>query len=315
MTDTTNTTPAYQTRRLRLNYHSFSQSPVATIKQLLSPNTQIISYKLNSVIPWDGQVIVDVVYSQITIDPFTTHYIPISEIKHLIPNSEKYVASINNCKVKLNNPKLNNFKDYLPVKIKKSLINTTDVYDKYYAQLDDEEFVLSTPSATSSEPIPYYGTTPSQPMNAFCAPLTLLTKVLSNINEVSLGFNIELPKKLYPDSFKPKFISSDECLQYYKQLLVKTKLLQNVDDVKIEPKLDFSNVSMTSTTAYLISVEQLPNSSPIHGIILLQPKRIPDIILYYPTNAYEISIDEIESIKRFIEFDKINYYNYYYLKK
>lgn len=334
--------------RIPINYHQFGQSPISSIKQILGQNTQVISYKLNSVVNWDGTVVVDVEYQHIPVNPFTIYYVPITEIKHLIPNSEKYVCEVNGCRVKLNNPKLNAFKDYLPIKIRKTMLNQNDNYDNLYNVVEElrdsgisdvsnmsnnnsntngntntnaSSLHYSLKTNTTHTPIMYFGTTVIQPMNALCTPLTLLQHDLENLtSNYSVGFNLPMPDKLYNKDFKPTIISESENMKQYKQCLVNAQLLKQVEDVvdmtkeKNQKELNDMFSSTTSTIAYLISVSQLPNTS-ISGVILLQPKRIPDVMLYYPTNAYTISEDEIESIKKFVEFDYINYMNYQWLKK
>ena len=329
---------------LRLNYHQFSLHPISTIKQHLTQNVKILNFKQSSIVNWDQTVLVEVEYESIPINPFQIYYVNMKDIKHLIPNSEKYVCVVNGCQVKLVNPRLNNFKEYLPIKIRSTIIpipnsNTEDLY------IDNE---LKTNATT---PIQYFGTTVIQPMNALCTPMMLIEKDLNqnitqnanNINDnnntnnnlnnnveqnnfennlsngFSLGFSLPLPEKLYPSTFKPTFISAEDNLKNYKQCLMSAKLLSNVDNVVSISKLP-DDIPTSTTTAYVCDINIFTqnsidgNDGSINGIILIQPKRIPTSILWYPTNAYRISKDELESIKRFIEFDLINYTNYQYIK-
>ena len=285
---------------LTLPYHQFSLHPITTIKQHLTPNVTILSYKQSSIVTYDQTVLVEINYISLPINPFLIYYIPITDIKHLIPNSEKYICSINDCQVKLVNPKLSHFKTYLPIKVRSSMLPLQDQDDFY---IDDE---LKTNLST---PIQYFGTTVIQPMNAFCTPLSLLNKDLNSPN----SFDLELPPILYPNNFKPSFISESDNLKNYKQCLVSAKLLNNVDEV-IEIN-NTNNITYNGTTAYVINFSLLMKmNNSIKGIILIQPKRIPEKVLWYPTNSYEISKDELHSIDRFLEFDRINYFNYQYLK-
>ena len=311
--------------RLKLNYNLFNVQPIKTIKQVLGQNTKLISYKLNSVVNWSNEVYVDVEYSSIPINPFQIYFIKVNEIKHLIPNSDKYVCEVNGCQVKLTKPKLNEFKTYLPIKINKTLINNTDAYDNLYTQLNDEDTSLQQLKTNITTPATYFGSTVIQPLNALCTPLTLLQQDIETTQSFP-SFNLPLPTKLYPDSYTPKQkpISLDTCLTNYKQCLSNAKLLTNVENIIIfdpQKHKDIFNSTQTistpySTTAYLISISQFPsNLSFINGIILFQPKRIYDMCLFYPTNAYTITSEEFESIKQFVEFDKINYYNFNYCKE
>ena len=320
------------TRRLKVNYNSFARSPVGTIKQILGQNTTLVSYKVNSIINWSGEVYVDVEYKSIPIDPFAIYFIPIDSIKHLIPNSEKYVCTVNGCNVKLNNPKLKDFKQYLPIKIKKSIINDTDHFDNYFSIIDESIEKDNTAASTTfaaktniSTPVAmYFGTTVVNPMNALITPLSLLQQnvgdQLTQSPIGSFGFSITIPKKLYPDNYKPKNVYTiEETLKQYKQTISNSSVLSIVDNIEIydnsNKSHDIFNSSSTqySTTAYLITASQLPDHK-IMGIILLQPKRVFDVMLFYPTNAYTISVEELNSIKQFIEADRINYYNFNFVK-
>lgn len=306
-----------ETIRLTLNAKSFAVSPLNSIKQVLGQNATVLKYSVNSIITWDNNVYVDVEYKTIPIEQFSIYYIPISDIKHLIPNSEKYIATVNGCSVKLNNPKLTGFKDYLPIRIKRTIINDTNAYDNYYTSLENPNSgQLKT--SISSPPAAYFGTTVSNPLNALLTPLSLIG---SDPSMTAPFMPISKPPILYPDSFKPKpTYDTSATLQQYKQTLANTKLLSIVDNIedKTNSQFDFTQVpSLCSTTAYLISASQLAKSSntPINGVIMIQPKRQYDLILYYPTNAYTISTAEIQSILQFIESERINYFNFQYLKR
>ena len=97
------------------------------------------------------------------------------------------------------------------------------------------------------------------------------------------------------------------------QLIDSTTTTNTTKDSTTKDIFDISTTNY-STTAYLLHASQLPNHS-INGVIILEAKRVPDVLMYYPTNAYTITAEEIESIKRFIEIDTINFYNFCYLKE
>ena len=319
-------------RRLSINSNLFNRSPVAAIKQILGQSAKLVSYKVNSVISWSGDVFVDVEYNTIPIDQFSVYWIKISEIKHLIPNSEKYVTTINDCSVKLNNPRLNMFKEYLPIRIKRTIVNDTDAYDNYYSLVNEQTTVSNNEQQTNEYRLKtninqpnasYFGTTVLYPMNSLITPINLIVANNDNNNSsnqssttnCSLGFEITIPPKLYPDSFKPKIeYTMDDTLRHYKQLLTNSRILSLAETIidktnESATNEDIFKSNIASTTCYLIHSSQLPNHA-INGIIALQPKRIPDILLYYPTNSYTISVQELDSIKQFIEMDTINYYNF-----
>ena len=91
-------------------------------------------------------------------------------------------------------------------------------------------------------------------------------------------------------------------------------MVDNIED-KTSSQFDFSQLPTLTTTAYLISASQLSKANcNINGIIMIQPKRQYDLILYYPTNAYTITETEIQSLLQFIESERINYFNYQWIK-
>ena len=300
-----------KTLRLKINAQLFNQAPVRTIKQLIGQNSTLLSYKLNSMVTWNGEVIVDVIYRSISIDQFTIYYIPMDSIKHLMPNSEKYITTINGCNVKLNNPKLNQFNNYLPVRIKTTIINGADDYEQYYTESIEQES-LHELNNNGSELASYFGTTVSNPLNSLMTPISSLVDGVGNI-----GFSLTIPEQLYPKTFKAKeTYNINETLRYYKQSAQATPALQLVDNIKVYEQKQLPDVdSSNGTTAYIINAELLPDDHSINGIVMIQPKRIPDMIFYYPTNSFTISVDELKSIKTFIKADEINYCNFMYLKK
>ena len=306
------TTSSLSTRRLAINAAIFNSAPIRTIKQLIGPNAQLLNYKINSVVTPFDEIIIDVTYKDLPLSAFTIYYVPINEIKHLMPNSEKYIVTINSISVKLNNPKLNEFKDFLPVRVKNTIINDTDAYEHYYSTLDGSNFELNT-SASHSQPLAYFATTVSNPLNSLITPLSLI-----GANETaSFAFTINEPPTLYANdtSFKPpqSTYTMDDTIQYYKQTTATIPALSLIEN--IVSSNTFPSTDTMTTTAYIIDASLLPTNKPLHGIILIQPKRIPTQILFYPTNAYTISPDELKSIKAFINAEVINFNNYHYLKK
>ena len=308
-----NTPTATCTRRLSINAAIFNSAPIRTIKQLIGPNAQLLSYKVNSIITPFDEILVDVVYKSLPLSSFAIYYIPIDSIKHLIPNSEKYIATINSISVKLNNPKLNEFSNYLPVRVKNTIINDTDAYEKYYSTIDDSTFELNTSSNPHSQPLAYFATTVSNPLNSLITPLSLI-----GANEsASFSFELSEPPKLYPDTFKqPKSpYTMEDMIRYYKQTTATIPSLSLIETITPATSFPAENNATMSTTAYVLDIDVLPSDKPIRGIVLLQPKRIPTYLLFYPSNAYTISPDELKSIKKFVNAEVINFNNYHYLKK
>ena len=282
--------------RLEIPYFMYSLNPTQSIKQLLGQNVRVISHSSNDVITENDSLIVDVEYTSIPFSLLKIYYVKVSDLKRLMPNCEKYVAVINGCNVKISSPKLKEFSKVLPIKIKATLSNN---YSSS-GQLDSQ--------------FAYYGTTVSSPMNSLCSPLKY-------INHSFEPFDTEEIKPIYTPEFKSEFEKKvkdnhqkllDETMKYYKQALSTFNILSAVDHVTSEVK-NISECKM-GTTGYVIPFDLIPLDKNINGIILIQPKRIPNYVLFYPTKNFTICSEELVSIKKFIEQDKENFYNFNYVR-
>ena len=268
--------------RLEIPYFMYSLNPTQSIKQLLGQNVRIITHSSNDVITENDSLIVDVEYTSIPFSLLKIYYVKVSDLKRLMPNCEKYVAVINGCNVKISSPKLKEFSKVLPIKIKATLSNN---YSSS-GQLDSQ--------------FAYYGTTVSSPMNSLCSPLKY-------INHSFEPFDTEEIKPIYTPEFKSEFEKKvkdshqkllDETMKYYKQALSTFNILSAVDHVTSEVK-NISECKM-GTTGYVIPFDLIPLDKSINGIILIQPKRIPNYVLFYPTKNFTICSEELVSIKKFI---------------
>lgn len=305
----------FQTLRLSINSSLFNSSPVRAIKQLIGPNAHLISYSTSSILTPSSELLVDVTFTSLPLSPFFIHYIPLSSIKQLIPNSEKYTATINSITIKLNNPKLTSFHDYLPVRIKPTIINSSTSYDSYYSTIDDITYTLSSSPSSPSSSFSYFATTVTNPLNSLLTPLSLLSSSITSTS--SFSFTFPLPNQLYPSTFTPppSPYSLSDTISNYQQTLQTIPSLSLITTITHSTTFPTNLNPTMSSTAYIIPYTSLPTSSPLKGIILIQPKRIPSLILYYPTNIYTLSPSELSSIQSFVKADEINYSNYHYLKK
>lgn len=284
--------------RLKIPYQTFLANPAFTIKQYLGQHITIISYTTSDIITSDDCIIVDIEYTSIQLSPFITYYIKTSSIKPIIPNSDKYIASINNCNVKITIPNISDYQSIpnslIPINIRATLPNNYS------------------PNGPIESQFTYFGTIVSSPMNNLCTPLRY-------INHSYEPFSVEPIKALYPqdyitqhesqhkDSFETDLLFT---VKQYKQALVLFNILAPIDRVVSVNK--FSEC-ISGTTGYVINFSEIPLTEYINGIILIQSKRIPNYILFYPTDTCTISPEELLSIKQFLENDIVNYYNYEYV--
>lgn len=286
--------------RLEIPYSIFMKNPVRSIRQLLGQNITINSYETNDIITSNDSIVVDVKYTSIPFSLLRIYYIKTSEMKRLMPNSEKYVITINGCNVKILSPHIKDYPKILPVRIRASYPNNFSTTGQLEQQFS------------------YYGTTILEPMNSLCTPLKY-------INHAFEPFETETIEPLYPQSFRDEFIknnlsnesSNNTLLQHtinaYKNTLSKFNSLSSIDNILFTS--NFSDCKL-GTTGYVIPFSSIPKPfRNINGIILIQPKRIPNYILFCPNQNFTICPEELESIENFLIQDEINYYNFKYVRE
>lgn len=287
-TDLNNKTDFIQTTRIKIPYELFNNDPHMAIKELLGQNIIILSYVNNDIITDDECSIVDVKYTSIRFNPFDIYYIKSSEVKQLLPNGNTYGFVLNDCNVKLLLPNKSDFKSIIPVKIEASIPNN-------YSQ-----------SGQLNQTFQYFAITVKEPMNSLITPLKYP-------NTFFTPFKLQLPKKLYPEEYKFKYISEDETLAAYKLELINFSLFQQVDNIVLVHSFKECKSEQATSTAFVIDFNEIPRNEFIYGLIAIQPNRIPNYVLYYPTHNYYLSIETLESINNFIKFDEIQYKNYNYV--
>lgn len=273
-----------QCKRMKINYNLYNNNPEQAIKQLLGQDIIIESYVKNNIITDDESYIIDVSYYSLRFSPMKIFYINKSDLKQLIPNSNLYVTSINNCNIQISSSLLSEFSKVIPMKINTMIQNNYSIQ----GQLD--------------QPFTYFGTVVRRPMNYLITPLKYLNHQYS-------PFEYETIEKIYPENYKHNISITEEATKNeYKTELLQFPILKNVDNVIIVKKFE---ECVMNTNAYLIDYRLIPKTG-INGVIMIQPKRIPHLILYFPTMNFYICEEEIESIYKFLENDEINYINYDY---
>lgn len=295
--------------RLNLPYSSFVAHPISTIKQLLSPNATVISYAVNSVVSSDETVPVDVEYTSIPTTTLAIYFTPISKLKKLIPDSAKYVAEIEQCFVVINNPKLSLYKEFLPIKVIPILIedNAANSLENYYSTINDEYNMNKNAEPTSAAVeeyklqdtpsfINYMGLTVLNPLSSYCSA------IISGV-----AFEVPEPVKLYDKEPKINYynFTPEATVLGYKKKLSAFDILSNVTDVKFITSV--KEAKGDSSTAYVIEFNKL--TPPIEGIIMLQPERQYNLVLYYPHTLLTVNDDLFDSISKLIEYDRINLLN------
>ena len=272
-----------RTERLKIPYAIYSGNPHNSIRELLGQDIQIKSVKVNSIVTDDECYIIDVEYINIKFNPFEVIFIDVGEVKPMIPNSTVYAARINGCNVKISIQRIADFKSKIPIHISPKLSDNVSAE----GQLND---IFS-----------YYGKVVRRPMHDLCTPLKYP-------GHQATPFKLPPIPKLYPEGYKLKrSYTMEETKDAYKAEASQQSQLKAVDNFVIAKSFDECKFG---TTGYIIDYSKIPQDRYLNGIILIQAKRIPNVVLFYPTNVYMLYLEELESIKNFLEMDEINALNY-----
>lgn len=293
------------TQRLKIPYDVYYRNPTRAVKELLGQHVSISSITDNDFILSDGCVAVDVEYSNIynNLNPDEIYYVESSAIKQLYPDSDQYIAVIDDNPVTIKLPKKPTTK-YVPMNVKLTLPSQDP---------NDSKLQFS-----------YYGMIVTQPLQQIASPL----KYINHQYDI---FYYTAPKIRYDDAFKknmdkllqqqstspqdssfPPLQTLSQTIAEYKKALASFKILKYVTNVVFAKT--FKDASDPST-AYVINYSQIPRKVNLNGIILILSKRTPYYILYHPTLSFQILEKEFDSLVEFIENDYINFLNYHYLMK
>lgn len=267
-------------RRILVPSHEYSLHPVNTVKSLIGLDVEIKSVKQHEIYREDGLVVVDVTYVSLDLNPIMIHFIKKDELKPISPDSSEHGVKINglNVLVDMSSIEKDRFKDYYPIQI----MRKDAVYDRKHFQ--------------------YFGRVPTKVLGSLCTPL--IAKNLCQFPE---------QVKLYPEGFSPKpDITESKMITSYKYELKKFHLLSGISNVSMVKS--FSECK-SALNGYLIKWEELKKQKLMQGVIIIQPNRIYDIVLFIPSPMFMITETDIENIDRFIEFSKINWLNYRYISR
>ena len=267
-------------KRIYVPTKEFALHPVNTVKAFLGVDIEVLNVQQSDVIRYDGLVAVDVEYKSLEINPIQIYYVKRSELKPISPDSQEYGTKVNGINILVNiSPRMRQYyKTIVPLRIMR----------KDYAE--DRKYFQ------------YYGTVVMKPLGYLCT--TFLSKGNWSVPDV---------QKLYPDSYKPKSTTSEEkMISAYRFESEKFKLFGKLSDVKI---VDSFDVCENELIGYIIPWERIKNETISHGVILIQPERIWDMVMYVPTAMFSLNKNMLDSIDKFIQFSKVNWLNCSYISE
>ena len=256
-------------------------------------------------VSWNDTVPVDVTYTTIPIDAISIYYVPVESLKKLIPDSSKYVTRVNDCYVKVTNPQLNMFTSHIPIKII-PILAENEQYDNYY-QLDTDNNNKHVLASSAPAFINYMAKSVTNPLSSYC------TALLSQVHMFNLPDAIKLYTK--EPTLKYYIFTKEQTIEGYKKKLSGFDILDIVDNVVYSDKFPASNSPPTTAYVMPFSVIEQNKKDSINGIIMIQPERQWDLILYYPHSSFIITAEHIDSIKRLLEYDYINLLNINHIRK
>lgn len=270
--------------RCTIPYNMIINDPVKAIKQLFGYDIIIKSIIINDVITNDEDYVVDVEFCNIKFSPYKIYFLNVSDIKQLIPSSSVYGTQLQGCNVKINIPSINDYKKIIPIRINVCLTNN-------YSNVNQLELTFSYFGTIVKKPLSYYNTATSKQFNKYTS------------------FMMENISKVYPENFNCKVLSNEDTINAYKIEIQQQSLFAIIDNIKLSD--NFSECEL-GTTGYIIDINIIPNNENINGIIFIQPRRKPNLVLYFPTINFTIYQDEIKSLKKLIEIEEINMKNFEY---
>lgn len=265
-------------KRIYVPTKEYALQPVNTIKSFLGVDIEVIRANQSDTIRYDGLVEIEVEYKSLEINPIQIYYINRSELKPISPDSQEYGTKINDINILVNiSPRMRQlYKTIVPLRVMR----------KDYAE--DRKYFQ------------YYGTVVMKPLGYLC------TAFLSKGN-----WSVPDVQKLYPDKYFPKTVVSEEkMISAYEFEAKKFKLFGELSDVKI---VDTFDACENELVGYVIPWERIQNETISHGIILIQPERIWNMVMYVPTAMFSLNKNMIDSIDKFIQFSKTNWLNCSYI--
>jgi len=276
-----------KTQRLKIPYTLFNISSNHSIRSILGQDIKIIDYTVQDIITDDESVIVDVTFTNIDFDEFTIYFISKNDLKHIIPNSDKYIVMINGCGVKVTTSRLSEYKEYIPIRIHPMTSNNKAGDSQINQQFSYFSEILD-------------------------KPLSNYISCMHYPNKSSSETMFQTPTPLYPSNYKPKSEQTlEQTISFYTKSLNQHPILHSVDAIKHTQSTP-ENLP-ASSTAYIIHIQNLSQTVPLYGIILFIDKRHPDYFLYFPTPNHLITIPIINTILSFHKAELINYYNWCYI--
>lgn len=258
----------------------YSLHSINTIKSLIGLDSEVLHQVQDDIIREDGLLKVNVTYSSLDLNPAVIYFIKKEDLKPISPESRDFGTKINglNVLVDMTGVETKKYQGYYPI----TVMRKDFVEDRKHFQ--------------------YYGIISTKPLGSLCTPLTSKNT-----------WKFKMPEKLYPSNFNPKpDVTEGKMIAAYKNALQKFNLVSGITNIVSVKKFEECK---TELNAYLINWEEIKKQEFLQGIILIQPARIYNIVLYIPSPMFMISKTDIENIDNFIEFSKINWMNYRYIIK
>jgi hypothetical protein len=281
-------------RRLKISYKLYNAKPTATLKSLLGRDIKILAVKISDCILHDDTIIVDVEYSDISFNSLTIYYVQLDKIKQVIPNSTTYMTTINGHAVKINIKNNLQYKKIIPIKINKMITNNTVENEQVEQQFS------------------YFGIIIRNPLNHYCT-------IIKHPLHCYQFFDSPPIERIYPQEFKfqASEITTDKITRAYMSTIKNIPSLAFVSDIVVmcSEEVNLINSCTDYTKGYLIDWTKAKYSGALKGIILVQPDRLPYLVVFIPSQTYKMSEEEMKTISCFLDMENDNYLNYHYMVK
>jgi hypothetical protein len=175
--------------------------------------------------------------------------------------------------------------------------NVKIVLKNTVASIIPVRIIKTTGKGSGSDFFQYFGILVKNPLNSLTTPLRY-------------PFKIEPITKLYPEDYKITQTSESETLAAYKFAKQNMEILGLVNDVVLATDLDECT---NACIGYVISWNKLKGEDSLKGVIVIQPKRRCDLVMYIPSETSEISSDDILMISKFMDYEEVSLKNFHFM--
>lgn len=281
-----------QFKRLHILYEDFIISPIKVIQSFIGIDSEIIDYKVNSMVS-DGYVVVDVRFKSLDLDPCKIYWTQFKDCKKMNARKDNiFITTVNDCNICLNINDANDKKptDWIPFIISQVLTTSKDVkMYNYYGNIVD------TPFHFASTSIFLFNRTDNKIDYNKCDTTTPIEEEIDYDEQYING---------YVDNFDNCYANNMEL----KSSGYQVKHCKDFEEVQREIEKEKNTGKKNYPIIYVFDIRTITKIRDLRGIIYTTEKREqPWTCCYIPSINTKITNIKIEYLKQFMYNDYLNY--------